>query len=172
MSSARFDPSGPLRGDYVPPADKSISHRAALFGAIALAYLVPPDALLIDPKDGKHHVNKDYVGKDASVLGQAAGVRMEEERDESIPRDAQDADALLAQLHLLLNRLLRHPAVHAHAAARLGRLGAGRDSDRARAGHRDRRVRPARHLGREGRPPARQRPRSRRRDRRTRDGPL
>jgi 3-phosphoshikimate 1-carboxyvinyltransferase len=31
---ARFGPSGPLRGTYVPPADKSISHRAALFGAM------------------------------------------------------------------------------------------------------------------------------------------
>jgi 3-phosphoshikimate 1-carboxyvinyltransferase len=30
----RFEPSGPLRGDYAPPADKSISHRAALFGAM------------------------------------------------------------------------------------------------------------------------------------------
>jgi 3-phosphoshikimate 1-carboxyvinyltransferase len=34
-SSVRFDPAGPLRGDYTPPADKSISHRAALFGAMA-----------------------------------------------------------------------------------------------------------------------------------------
>jgi 3-phosphoshikimate 1-carboxyvinyltransferase len=33
--SARFTPAGPLRGDYTPPADKSISHRAALFGAMA-----------------------------------------------------------------------------------------------------------------------------------------
>jgi 3-phosphoshikimate 1-carboxyvinyltransferase len=33
-SAARFEPSGPLRGDYTPPADKSISHRAALFGAM------------------------------------------------------------------------------------------------------------------------------------------
>ncbi|HEY6779579.1 MAG TPA: hypothetical protein VI111_01425, partial [Thermoleophilaceae bacterium] len=32
--SARFAPSGPLRGRYTPPADKSISHRAALFGAM------------------------------------------------------------------------------------------------------------------------------------------
>jgi len=32
--SARFEPSGPLRGDYVPPSDKSISHRAGLFGAM------------------------------------------------------------------------------------------------------------------------------------------
>jgi 3-phosphoshikimate 1-carboxyvinyltransferase len=32
--SVRFDPAGPLRGDYTPPPDKSISHRAALFGAM------------------------------------------------------------------------------------------------------------------------------------------
>jgi len=30
----RFEPSGPLRGRVTPPADKSISHRAALFGAM------------------------------------------------------------------------------------------------------------------------------------------
>jgi 3-phosphoshikimate 1-carboxyvinyltransferase len=34
VTSARFEPSGALRGDYTPPADKSISHRAALFGAM------------------------------------------------------------------------------------------------------------------------------------------
>jgi 3-phosphoshikimate 1-carboxyvinyltransferase len=33
-SSTRFEPSGSLHGDYTPPADKSISHRAALFGAM------------------------------------------------------------------------------------------------------------------------------------------
>lgn len=32
--TVRFDPSGPLRGSYTPPADKSISHRAAMFGAM------------------------------------------------------------------------------------------------------------------------------------------
>jgi 3-phosphoshikimate 1-carboxyvinyltransferase len=31
----RFDPAGPLRGSFEPPADKSISHRAALFGAMS-----------------------------------------------------------------------------------------------------------------------------------------
>jgi 3-phosphoshikimate 1-carboxyvinyltransferase len=35
VTTARFEPSGPLRGDYTPPADKSISHRAALFGAMS-----------------------------------------------------------------------------------------------------------------------------------------
>jgi 3-phosphoshikimate 1-carboxyvinyltransferase len=31
----RFDPSGPLRGSLCPPADKSISHRAALIAAMS-----------------------------------------------------------------------------------------------------------------------------------------
>jgi 3-phosphoshikimate 1-carboxyvinyltransferase len=31
----RFEPSGPLRGDLHPPPDKSVSHRAALIGAMA-----------------------------------------------------------------------------------------------------------------------------------------
>ncbi len=31
----RFDPSGPLRGRLAPPPDKSLSHRAALLGAMA-----------------------------------------------------------------------------------------------------------------------------------------
>jgi 3-phosphoshikimate 1-carboxyvinyltransferase len=34
VSSRRFEPSGPLRGDFRPPPDKSISHRAALFAAM------------------------------------------------------------------------------------------------------------------------------------------
>lgn len=32
--ATRFDPSGPLRGTLVPPADKSVSHRAALIAAM------------------------------------------------------------------------------------------------------------------------------------------
>jgi 3-phosphoshikimate 1-carboxyvinyltransferase len=35
VASCRFDPSGPLRGALRPPADKSISHRAALIAAMA-----------------------------------------------------------------------------------------------------------------------------------------
>ena len=34
MASRRFDPSGPLRGKLRPPADKSVSHRAALIAAM------------------------------------------------------------------------------------------------------------------------------------------
>ena len=34
LAGRRFEPSGPLRGGFSPPPDKSISHRAALFGAM------------------------------------------------------------------------------------------------------------------------------------------
>ena len=34
MASHRFEPSGPLRGTLRPPADKSVSHRAALIAAM------------------------------------------------------------------------------------------------------------------------------------------
>lgn len=34
MATARFEPSGPLRGALSPPPDKSISHRAALIAAM------------------------------------------------------------------------------------------------------------------------------------------
>jgi 3-phosphoshikimate 1-carboxyvinyltransferase len=33
--TARFEPAGPLQGSYTPPADKSISHRAALFAGMS-----------------------------------------------------------------------------------------------------------------------------------------
>jgi 3-phosphoshikimate 1-carboxyvinyltransferase len=35
MSSVFFAPAGPLRGDVTAPPDKSISHRAAIFGAMS-----------------------------------------------------------------------------------------------------------------------------------------
>jgi 3-phosphoshikimate 1-carboxyvinyltransferase len=35
MTTKRFEPAGPLRGELRPPPDKSISHRAALLGAMA-----------------------------------------------------------------------------------------------------------------------------------------
>ena len=31
----RFEPAGPLSGALIPPADKSISHRAAIVAAMA-----------------------------------------------------------------------------------------------------------------------------------------
>ncbi|MBA2764417.1 MAG: 3-phosphoshikimate 1-carboxyvinyltransferase [Thermoleophilaceae bacterium] len=51
MAGVRFDPVGPLRGAITPPPDKSISHRAALFGAMSDVpvtihnYLIADDTL-------------------------------------------------------------------------------------------------------------------------------
>src|SRR3954452_21130865 len=35
MTWIRWDPTGPLRGELRPPPDKSVTHRAALIGAMA-----------------------------------------------------------------------------------------------------------------------------------------
>ena len=35
MSTVRFGPARRLRGELTPPADKSVSHRAAILGAMA-----------------------------------------------------------------------------------------------------------------------------------------
>lgn len=51
MTDVRFDPARRLRGEVTPPADKSISHRAALLGAMAAEpvhirnYLIAEDTL-------------------------------------------------------------------------------------------------------------------------------
>ncbi|MCW2990184.1 MAG: aroA [Solirubrobacterales bacterium] len=46
--NARFDPSGPLRGEITPPPDKSLSHRAALLGAMAGEPVVVRNYLLAE----------------------------------------------------------------------------------------------------------------------------
>jgi 3-phosphoshikimate 1-carboxyvinyltransferase len=63
----RFDPAGPLRGSLRPPADKSISHRAALIAAMA---------------DGESQINGYLDGEDtlstlAAVEALGADVRTE-----------------------------------------------------------------------------------------------
>ena len=55
MSVARFEPSGPLRGTYRPPADKSISHRAALFAAMCDEPV--PIANYLDAEDTQSTLN-------------------------------------------------------------------------------------------------------------------
>jgi 3-phosphoshikimate 1-carboxyvinyltransferase len=71
-STVRFDPAGPLRGDYTPPADKSISHRAALFGAMA----DEPVAVLnyLDSEDTRSTLD--------AVM--TLGAAVEEERDDCL----------------------------------------------------------------------------------------
>jgi 3-phosphoshikimate 1-carboxyvinyltransferase len=74
VNQRRFDPSGPLRGELRPPPDKSISHRAALLGAMA---------------EGETAIARFLRSEDtAAALGAAAalGVAVEEERrgDEAV----------------------------------------------------------------------------------------
>jgi len=75
MTASRFEPSGPLRGDYTPPPDKSISHRAALFGAMADDPVTVHNYL--DSEDTRATLNAllslgpavDYVDGDALIRG-------------------------------------------------------------------------------------------------------
>jgi 3-phosphoshikimate 1-carboxyvinyltransferase len=68
--AVRFDPAGPLRGDYTPPADKSISHRAALFGAMCDEPVTVRNFL--DSEDTRSTLN--------AVMALGAGVEEEGER--------------------------------------------------------------------------------------------
>jgi 3-phosphoshikimate 1-carboxyvinyltransferase len=69
-AAVRFDPAGPLRGDYTPPADKSISHRAALFGAMCDEPVTVRNFL--DSEDTRSTLN--------AVMALGAGVEEEGER--------------------------------------------------------------------------------------------
>jgi 3-phosphoshikimate 1-carboxyvinyltransferase len=68
--TVRFDPTGPLRGGYTPPADKSISHRAALFGAMCDEPVTVRNFL--DSEDTRSTLN--------AVMALGAGVEEEGER--------------------------------------------------------------------------------------------
>jgi len=71
-SSVRFEPAGALRGDYTPPADKSISHRAALFAAMC-----------DEPVAVRNYLDSaDTHSTLAALLKLGAGV--EEERPDSV----------------------------------------------------------------------------------------
>ena len=64
---ARFDPAGPLRGEYTPPADKSISHRAALFAAMC-----------DEPVTVRNYLDSEDTGSTLNAV-QALGAGIEDE---------------------------------------------------------------------------------------------
>jgi 3-phosphoshikimate 1-carboxyvinyltransferase len=66
-AAVRFDPAGPLRGDYTPPADKSISHRAALFAAMC-----------DEPVAVRNYLDSEDTGSTLSAV-QALGAGIEDE---------------------------------------------------------------------------------------------
>jgi 3-phosphoshikimate 1-carboxyvinyltransferase len=77
--NARFDPSAALRGRIRPPADKSISHRAALIGAMASDpvrihnYLLAEDT--ISTLDAVRSLGAIVQVNDHEVLIRGAGLR-------------------------------------------------------------------------------------------------
>lgn len=83
MSSARFDPSGPLRGSLRPPSDKSISHRAALIAAMGEGET--PIEGYLDAADTRStldavqalgaEVSEEKLGKEGGVAG-ARGLQL------------------------------------------------------------------------------------------------
>jgi 3-phosphoshikimate 1-carboxyvinyltransferase len=69
-ATVRFDPAGPLRGQYTPPADKSISHRAALFAAMC-----------DEPVTVRNYLDSEDTGSTlAAVQTLGAGIEVEGER--------------------------------------------------------------------------------------------
>ena len=83
-TGGRFDSSGPLRGELRPPPDKSISHRAALLGAMA---------------EGETAISRFLSSEDTGATLRAAaalGAAIEEE-----PRSADAVDARVRGIGLL-----------------------------------------------------------------------
>ena len=76
MSRMRFAPSGPLRGTVVAPPDKSISHRAALLGAMSLT-----------PSRISNYLRAADTISTLRAL-RALGARVDEQRDAVVVRGA------------------------------------------------------------------------------------
>ncbi len=104
MTAQRFEPSGPLRGRFKPPPDKSISHRAALFGAMCDEPVVVRNYL--DSADTRSTLD--------ALLTLGAGIE-----EESLP------GALLSKRRAPNEVLVRGVGLHAALEATGGRLDVG-----------------------------------------------
>jgi 3-phosphoshikimate 1-carboxyvinyltransferase len=100
VTDAFFAPAGPLRGEVVAPPDKSISHRAALFGAMASGttrianYLHAADTT--STLDALRALGAGVeVGADEVVV---RGVGLDGARDPGAPIDVGNAGTLMRLL--------------------------------------------------------------------------
>ncbi len=96
----RFEPSGPLLGELTPPADKSISHRAALLGAMA-SYPVRIENYLhaadtTSTLDAVRALGALVEVHPREVIVRGAGLR--EAREPAAPIDVGNAGTLLRLL--------------------------------------------------------------------------
>ncbi|HUR85859.1 MAG TPA: 3-phosphoshikimate 1-carboxyvinyltransferase [Solirubrobacteraceae bacterium] len=100
MSTVRFEPSGRLRGSVAAPPDKSISHRAALLGAMSAEpvrisnYLMAADT--ISTLNALRAVGALVEEHDDHVVVRGAGLR--EAREAGGPIDVGNAGTLMRLL--------------------------------------------------------------------------
>jgi 3-phosphoshikimate 1-carboxyvinyltransferase len=100
VSAVRFAPSGPLRGEVVAPPDKSISHRAALLGAMSAQpvrisnYLRAADTL--STLNALRAVGARVEEHDGAVVVRGAGLRAA--REPAGPIDVGNAGTLMRLL--------------------------------------------------------------------------
>jgi 3-phosphoshikimate 1-carboxyvinyltransferase len=85
----RFDPSPPLRGQVRPPADKSISHRAALIGAMASEPVLIHNYLLAEDTNSTLAA-VSALGAIVQVRGDEVVIRGAGLRNAQAPPDAID----------------------------------------------------------------------------------
>jgi 3-phosphoshikimate 1-carboxyvinyltransferase len=100
VTTVRFAPSGPLRGEVVAPPDKSISHRAALLGAMSTEpvrisnYLRAADTL--STLDALRAVGALVEEHEDAVVVRGSGLR--EAREPGGPIDVGNAGTLMRLL--------------------------------------------------------------------------
>ncbi|MEA2131425.1 MAG: 3-phosphoshikimate 1-carboxyvinyltransferase [Solirubrobacteraceae bacterium] len=100
MTTVRFDPSGRLRGELVAPPDKSISHRAALLGAMSAEpvrisnYLRAEDT--ISTLEAMRAVGALVEEHDGHIVVRGVGLR--EAREPGGPIDVGNAGTLMRLL--------------------------------------------------------------------------
>ena len=101
MSTARFDPAGRLEGELRPPADKSISHRAAIFGAMAAEPVAVRNYLVAADTTSSLNAVRALgarVGKDGDGALTIAGVGLRGARDPGTLIDVGNAGTLMRLL--------------------------------------------------------------------------
>ena len=101
MSDAFFAPAGPLRGEVTAPADKSISHRAALFGAMSAGETRISDYLHAQDTASTLHAVR-ALGAQVDVLGSGevviGGVGLSGAREAGAAIDVGNAGTLMRLL--------------------------------------------------------------------------
>ena len=108
----RFAPSGPLRGELPPPPDKSISHRAALIGAMC------DDRVEVEAASERLREAAAVIRSgDASRVAAWHGAARDDRRR------LLEADLAGGELHQLRIAVENRPGTVAEIALALGRAG-------------------------------------------------